>query len=88
MGAWAAEIFEGQGGKVIAVSDAYGAIYNAEGLDIKALRQHLKAGQTIDTFDGGKTLFLRISAELDHQNCFIGITNMLSNRHATPNIAL
>lgn len=55
VGAWAAEIFEGQGGKVIAVSDAFGAIHNAEGLDIKALRQHLKTGQTIDTFNGGKS---------------------------------
>ena len=55
VGAWAAEIFQDQGGKVIAVSDALGAIHNAEGLDIKALRQHLKAGQTVDNFDGGET---------------------------------
>lgn len=43
-----------QGGKVQAVSDALGATYNEGGLDIKALRKHLKEGGSIDTFSGGK----------------------------------
>ena len=56
VGAWAAEIFQGEGGNVVAVSDAFGATYNRDGLDIKALRQHLKEKNTIDTFSGGEEL--------------------------------
>ena len=56
VGAWAGEILQEQGGKVQAVSDAFGAIYNEAGLDIKALRKHLKTGGTIDSFPGGSFL--------------------------------
>ena len=52
---WAAEIFEEQGGKVLAVSDAFGALHNPGGLDIKALREHIRAGNALDTFPGGKS---------------------------------
>lgn len=38
VGAWAGEILTEMGGRVIAVSDATGALYNQKGLDIKALR--------------------------------------------------
>lgn len=61
VGAWAAEIFQGMGGRIQAVSDAFGAIYNKEGLDIKALRQHLKEKDTIDTFSGGSLTSLKHS---------------------------
>jgi glutamate dehydrogenase/leucine dehydrogenase len=53
VGSWAAEIFEEQGGKVLAVSDAFGAVYNAQGLNIKALREYIRAGNTMDTFPEG-----------------------------------
>jgi glutamate dehydrogenase (NAD(P)+) len=38
VGAWAAEILASMGGKVIAISDVSGALYNEEGLDIKSIR--------------------------------------------------
>lgn len=38
VGAWAAEILTEMGGRVIAVSDAFGCLQNEKGLDIKALR--------------------------------------------------
>ena len=54
VGAWAAEIYQEQGGIVQAVSDAFGAIYNEKGLDIKALRQHLAEGNMLDAFPEGR----------------------------------
>lgn len=53
MGAWAAEIFQEHGGKVVAVSDAGGAIANEAGLDILALRRHLAAKNPLSTFVDG-----------------------------------
>ena len=53
MGAWAAEIFSEMGGKVLAVSDAFGAVENAEGLNIPELRRHLAAGGKLADFPGG-----------------------------------
>ena len=53
MGAYAAEIFADNGGKVIAVSDAFGAIHNEAGLDIKALRKHIAGGNPLDSFPEG-----------------------------------
>jgi glutamate dehydrogenase (NAD(P)+) len=44
VGAWAADILTDHGGKVLAVSDAFGAIQNENGLDVKALRAHVAAG--------------------------------------------
>lgn len=45
-----------------AVSDAFGAVHNVNGLDVKALRQHLKDGNAIDTFTAGKSLHESCSA--------------------------
>ncbi|BDA50123.1 Glutamate dehydrogenase [Coccomyxa sp. Obi] len=56
VGSWAAEIFEEQGGKVIAVSDAFGAIYNENGLDIKALRRHISDGDLLSAFSEGEPI--------------------------------
>lgn len=57
VGGWAAELLELYGGKVVAVSDRTGAIYNPEGLDIRSLKRHLKAappfGGHISSFPGG-----------------------------------
>ena len=53
MGAWAAEIFQEHGGKVVAVSDAGGAIANEAGLDILALRRHLAGKNPLSTFVDG-----------------------------------
>ena len=45
VGAWAAEILTEMGGKVLAVSDVGSAVVNENGLDIKAIREHLKSGK-------------------------------------------
>ncbi len=44
---------EESGGKIIAVSDAYGAVINREGLDVKALDQHVQADRKVVGFKGG-----------------------------------
>ena len=53
VGAYAAEIYAEQGGKVIAVSDAFGAVRNEAGLDVKALRRHLAEGGDLASFPEG-----------------------------------
>ncbi|MEW5302066.1 MAG: hypothetical protein WDW36_004876 [Sanguina aurantia] len=50
VGAWAAELLQELGGKVIAISDVSGAIYNEKGLDILALRKHSAAGKSLKEF--------------------------------------
>lgn len=58
VGGWAAELLTLYGGKVIAVSDNSGAIYNEKGLDILALKQHVRAkppfGGHLKSFPGGE----------------------------------
>ncbi|KAF6263223.1 hypothetical protein COO60DRAFT_1491188 [Scenedesmus sp. NREL 46B-D3] len=56
VGAWAADILTDHGGKVLAVSDAFGAIQNENGLDIKALRAHVAAGKQLTEFGGGAAI--------------------------------
>ena len=68
VGAWASEIFQEQGGKVVAVSDAFGAIYNEKGLDIKALRKHIASGSALKDFPEGMHLSVLLSALL--HNCW------------------
>ncbi|WP_020466792.1 Glu/Leu/Phe/Val family dehydrogenase [Singulisphaera acidiphila] len=42
-----------QGGKIISVSDAYGAIVNLEGIDINALNEHVALHRKVVGFKGG-----------------------------------
>ena len=56
VGAWAAEIFQEMGGKVLAVSDAFGAVYNEQGLNVKALRKYLAGGKPLKEFPEGTSL--------------------------------
>lgn len=44
VGSWAASILHEHGGRVTAVSDAYGATACEAGLDVPALRAHVEAG--------------------------------------------
>ncbi|EFN57943.1 hypothetical protein CHLNCDRAFT_34336 [Chlorella variabilis] len=54
VGSWAAQILHQQGGRVVAVADAFGAVANLErGLDIPALCQHLAAKGGLAAFPGG-----------------------------------
>lgn len=53
-----AELISIQGGKVLAISDRSGAIINEDGLDILALRRHMRAsppfGGHLNSFPGGQ----------------------------------
>lgn len=53
VGAQAARFIHEQGGKVLAVSDVTGGIYNPDGLDIPDLRQHMQEHRFIEGYDGG-----------------------------------
>ncbi|DBB18365.1 TPA: glutamate dehydrogenase (NADP(+)) gdh1 [Trebouxia sp. C0006] len=57
VGAWAAEMIHVRGGRVLCVSDRDGAMTNEKGLDIPALRRHLRAappfGGSLLSFPGG-----------------------------------
>src|SRR3954451_15264564 len=52
VGSWAARIIAALGAKVIGVSDAFGAVHSAAGLDVHALRAHLDGGGALTDFTG------------------------------------
>ncbi|GIW86958.1 MAG: glutamate dehydrogenase [Isosphaeraceae bacterium] len=54
VGAHAARFIRAQGGHILAVSDAYGAVFNPEGLDLDALDQHVAASRKVVGFKGGE----------------------------------
>lgn len=54
VGSWFAKLVHAQGGKVIAVSDINGGIYNEDGLDIPALCAHVDNTRTVIEFAGSK----------------------------------
>nr|GMD83351.1 glutamate dehydrogenase B [Ipomoea batatas] len=53
VGSWAALLISQQGGKVVAVSDATGAIKSEKGLDIPGLMKHVKENNGVKGFHGG-----------------------------------
>ena len=48
-----ARFLSGQGGRIVAVSDAYGAVINREGIDIQALDAHVAGQRKVAGFKGG-----------------------------------
>ncbi|KAK9806853.1 hypothetical protein WJX72_005070 [[Myrmecia] bisecta] len=58
VGSWAAEMLYVRGGRIVAIADKTGGIVNEMGLDIMALKRHVKArppfGGHLNTFPGGK----------------------------------
>ncbi len=56
VGSVAARIFAERGAKVVAVSDAYGGLYNPDGLDIPALLACARKDGTLTTHSGGKPM--------------------------------
>ncbi len=54
VGSFTAQFLEEAGGKVVAVSDAYGAIFRAEGIDINALNAHVGINRKVVGFLGGE----------------------------------
>jgi glutamate dehydrogenase (NAD(P)+) len=53
VGSFTARFLHQQGGKIIAVSDAYGAVVNPEGIDIATLDRHVAVNRKIVGFKGG-----------------------------------
>lgn len=56
VGSFAAKELAERGAKVIAVSDAYGAIVNREGLDIPGLRRHVEESGEVKDFPGAESM--------------------------------
>jgi glutamate dehydrogenase (NAD(P)+) len=56
VGSHTARCLAGMGGKILAVSDAYGAIMNPEGLDIDALLKHVAVSHKVTGFKGGDAI--------------------------------
>lgn len=56
VGSFAADFITGSGGKVIAVSDVKGGIYNPEGLSIPTLIDFVKQGNSVVDFAGGESI--------------------------------
>ena len=53
VGSNTARFLHEQGGKILAVSDAYGAIFNPEGIDIPSLDKHVAGLRKVVGFKGG-----------------------------------
>jgi glutamate dehydrogenase (NAD(P)+) len=58
VGANAAELFDQEGAKVIAVQDHGGGVFNGNGLDVRALTAHVAERGTVAGFSGGEVLGL------------------------------
>jgi glutamate dehydrogenase (NAD(P)+) len=53
VGSWAARLIAEQGGRIVAASDAHGAVRNREGLDVTALMAHVAKHRSVAGFAGG-----------------------------------
>jgi glutamate dehydrogenase (NAD(P)+) len=56
VGSFTARHLHAQGGTIIAVSDAYGGVTNAQGLDIAALDKHVSVNRKVVGFKGGESI--------------------------------
>jgi glutamate dehydrogenase (NAD(P)+) len=56
VGSWAARIMQQLGSKMVAVSDAHGAIRNDAGIDANALHDHISRGGLITEFEGAEII--------------------------------
>lgn len=56
VGSWAARLFSEAGGRIVAVSDAGGAVANPAGLDVIALQEHVLRTKSVSGFAGGDAL--------------------------------
>ncbi|OGF50932.1 MAG: hypothetical protein A2231_09995 [Candidatus Firestonebacteria bacterium RIFOXYA2_FULL_40_8] len=52
VGSWAAYFLHEMGAKIVAVSDVNGGLYNAGGLDVKKLMEHVEKNKTLKGFGG------------------------------------
>jgi glutamate dehydrogenase (NAD(P)+) len=56
VGTWAAHFIHDAGGKVVAISDLSGAIYNKDGIDIVALMRYTREQGAISGFPGAESI--------------------------------
>ncbi len=56
VGSWAARIMQQLGARMVAVSDANGAIRSDEGIDANALQDHVTSGKPITEFEGAEAI--------------------------------
>jgi glutamate dehydrogenase (NAD(P)+) len=56
VGSYTARFLHAQGGKVIAVSDAYGGVTNPAGIDVAELDKHVSVNRKVVGFRGGEPL--------------------------------
>jgi glutamate dehydrogenase (NAD(P)+) len=56
VGSWAARIMQQLGSKMVAVSDANGAIRNDEGIDANALHDHISKGGLMTDYEGAEPI--------------------------------
>ena len=56
VGSWTARSMHERGARVVAVSDKYGAIHNANGLDLRSLQRHLAATGSVKGFANADAL--------------------------------
>ena len=56
VGSYTARFLHTQGGKIAAVSDAYGGITNPSGIDVAALDKHVSVNRKVSGFPGGDSI--------------------------------
>jgi glutamate dehydrogenase/leucine dehydrogenase len=83
-GATFADICAHHGVKVVGTSDSTGAIYNPEGLDIKALHEHKKATRSVKDFPGARNI---TNAELLELECGVLVPAALEGQITLENAA-
>ena len=81
-GSIAAELLDGRGAKIIAVSDSRGGILNRKGLDIEALLQHKETTESVIGFKGSEAIGNEALLQLD---CDILVPAALENQITVAN---
>lgn len=56
VGSWTAKLFYDEGVKIVALSDVYGAVYNADGFDPYKIEEHVKATGSVVNYPGSKPI--------------------------------
>ena len=76
VGSWTCRLVSDQGFKVIAASGVRGGVYNANGLDVQALRDYQTISRTVVGFPGGEAI---TNAELLELECDVLIPAAIDN---------
>jgi glutamate dehydrogenase (NAD(P)+) len=56
VGSWASHFINAAGGKIVAISDLSGAIYNKDGIDVEALMRYSRESGAIKDFPGAEAI--------------------------------